>query len=72
MTTETVYVALLDEDVKVWRPVEAERLSDGLYRLIGETPDDEKWEFKGGSVVQCHYRQWADGERGLVAYALGS
>ena len=31
---ETIYVALLDEGIDVWRPVEAERLSPDRYRIL--------------------------------------
>ena len=37
---ETVYVKLLEEDVDVWRPVEAERLEGDRYRLLDGPPDD--------------------------------
>ena len=56
MTTETVYVELLDEGVAVWRPVEAEPLGDGLYRLLAPQdydPEVEVWAFVPGTVVRC-------------------
>jgi hypothetical protein len=52
----TVYVALLDEGVDVWRPVQAEHVRGDLYRLTGERPDDEVWPFSPGDVVSCHIR----------------
>jgi hypothetical protein len=64
---ETVYVALRDEGVDVWRPVEAERISDSVYRLAdGSIPDGEEWEFSPGSSVRCELRELSDG-RALVA-----
>jgi hypothetical protein len=46
---ETVYVALRDEGVDVWRPVEAERISESVYRLANvSVPDAEEWEFSPG------------------------
>jgi len=48
----TVYVALLDEGVDVWRPVQAEYLGADLYRLTGAPPDDEAWPFAIGDVVR--------------------
>ena len=51
----TIYVYLLDENVDVWRPVEAEPVGDA-FRIVGEPPDDEKWEFQPGEVVRCETR----------------
>jgi hypothetical protein len=68
----TIYVALLDEDVDVWRPVQAEHVAGDLYRLIGEQPDDEAWPFAIGDVVRCKERtlsgDWGRPEPVLVAY----
>jgi hypothetical protein len=53
----TIYVQLLDEGVDVVRPIEAEILAGGLYRLLppeeGYDPEVEVWEFPPGSVVEC-------------------
>jgi hypothetical protein len=46
----------VNEGVDVWRPVHAERVADGLYRLTGEQPDDEAWPFAVGDVVRCEKR----------------
>lgn len=56
INTTTVYVALLDEGVDVWRPVQAEHVGGDLYRLTGERPDDEAWFFGAGDVVRCKER----------------
>ena len=70
--TATVYVQLLDENVDVWRPVQAEHVEGDLYRLTGEQPTDEAWPFAVGDVVKCKTRQLSGdwGRRGpvLVAY----
>jgi hypothetical protein len=64
----TIYVGLLDEGVEVWRPVEAELVRDGLYRIVGtKTDPTEHWAFATGQIVRCMDRQLADGVRGLVA-----
>ncbi len=52
----TIYVRLLNEGTEVFRPVKANRLDCGAYRL--DAPDDyagldEEWEFSPGSVVEC-------------------
>jgi hypothetical protein len=68
----TVYVALLDENVQAWRPVQAEHVGGDLYRLTGERPDDEVWSFTPGDVVRCQIRTLAGDsarlEPVLVAY----
>lgn len=60
---ETIYVRLLDEGVDVWRPVSAETLGEGRYRIILENTksEDEKWEFETGDVVHCVEKELLDG-----------
>jgi hypothetical protein len=56
VSTATVYVELLDEGVPVWRPVQAEELGDGRYRLLPTDdydPEIETWAFLPGSIVRC-------------------
>ncbi|SFW11659.1 hypothetical protein SAMN05216414_101291 [Nitrosovibrio sp. Nv17] len=74
MSTATVYVRLLDEGTDVFRPTEAERTSDGFYRLFPTSdydPGDEHWEFLPGELVKCEFVKLHGGER-LVAVALMS
>jgi hypothetical protein len=45
----TIFIALLDEGVDVWRPVQARPLDGGLYRIVGVDADaagDETWQFQ--------------------------
>jgi hypothetical protein len=65
---ETIYVALLDEGIDVWRPVEAERLSPDRYRIVGPDYDPavERWEFEPGAIVTCR-RETREGRQILVA-----
>ena len=59
----TIFVALLNERVDVWRPVEAQRVSANLFRLAAtEPPPDESWEFPPGAIVRCEWRALSDGE----------
>src|SRR3546814_18215049 len=53
--TTTIYVALLDEGTDVWRPVQAAQRTDGSYIILSTNgdPEDEKWQFPSGSLVQC-------------------
>lgn len=49
-----IYVALLDEGIDVFRPVQAVVIGENKYRLLGldqYDPDDEIWEFPPGSIV---------------------
>jgi hypothetical protein len=67
--TRTIYVALLGEGTNCWRPVQAESLGGGLYRIVGERPDDDEvWPFSAGDVAKCKERTFPDTGRELVAY----
>jgi hypothetical protein len=61
MRVRRIYVALLDEGVDAWRPVEAVEAHDGRYRLPAVAPDGERWEFAPGSLVSCENRELSDG-----------
>lgn len=65
--TGQIYVALLDEAVPVWRPVDTEHLPGDAYRLMGPIPEGEVWEFQPGDVVRCQRRTFSDGVIALVA-----
>lgn len=65
-----VFVALLDEGTAVWRPVAAEQVGPGLFRLLGPVPDDEVWAFPPGTVVRCESRRLSGGAV-LVAVERG-
>jgi hypothetical protein len=60
---ETIYVALLDEGVEVWRPVLAVRRAEGLFEIISrnDSPETESWEFPSGSLVRCITKQLFEG-----------
>lgn len=66
-----IFVFLPEEAVDTWRPVDAEAVAPGTYRILSPNPDleDEVWEFKSGDVVHCEERTFEGGERGLVAIA---
>lgn len=64
-----VYVRLLDEGTEVFRPTEATALPQGGYRLLptrSYDPQDEKWEFPPGSIVDCRLT-YIDGRNVLLA-----
>lgn len=65
----TIYIRLLDEGTEVFRPTTAEALGQRLFKVLPTphyNPEDEKWEFVPGSVVECEKRT-LDGEEVLVA-----
>jgi hypothetical protein len=61
---ETVFVRLLDEGTDVMRPVQAERIRPGIFRLfepVDYDPEYETWEFMPGSLVRCEIRHINNG-----------
>jgi len=58
-----IYIALLDEGVDVWRPVQAERLSGNTYRILNQPYDrnTESWQFEPGDLVLCEMVESSDG-----------
>jgi hypothetical protein len=58
-----IYVALLDEGVEVWRPVQAEHLHGDLYLIISQPYDRgvEAWQFEPGEKVICQMVKSSDG-----------
>jgi len=63
--TDEIHVYLRNEGTDVWRPVDAIRLGEGLFKIPGDTrlPDYEDWEFQPGSVVRCVARKLSGGVR---------
>ena len=70
-TMVKIFVFMPDEAVNVWRPIDAERISGDLFRIVSPDPDpeDEIWEFKSGEIVRCEERAFEDGVRGLAVVA---
>jgi len=67
----TVYIRLLDEGVKAYRPASALHVTSNIY-VIDDVdtydPEDEKWEFLPGTRVVVEERV-LEGETVLVAIA---
>jgi hypothetical protein len=61
-----IYVALMDEGTKCWRPVQAQRLEGDRFRIVDAMPEGERWEFPSGAVVRCREHTFAEG-KGLLA-----
>jgi len=59
----TIYVALLNEGVDVWRPVQAEHVGNNVYQIIVQPYDRsvERWEFEPGTRVICENIQSSEG-----------
>ena len=58
----TIYVALLEEGTDCWRPVQAVRVDDNLFRIVEQPiPEDEIWEFRPGETVVCDWYPFAEG-----------
>lgn len=68
-TRTLIYVPLLDEGVRVWRPVAAEVVDGNQYRILGTnvSPDDEHWAFATGDIVHCERHRFDDGSLGYAA-----
>jgi hypothetical protein len=67
----TIYIALKDEGVDVWRPVEASVLGDSLFQILSARDSEtEHWQFPSGAIVRCAERSFEDGETGLAAIEL--
>jgi hypothetical protein len=68
----TIFLALLNEGVDVWRPVRARPLESGLFRIIGVEANTsaENWQFPEGAIVKCEHKQFADGTSGIIAVEL--
>jgi hypothetical protein len=69
---DTIYVALLDEGIDVWRPVAARRLSSDRYLILEQDYDPaiERWQFEPGTVVRCRAEN-RDGRQILIATEAG-
>jgi hypothetical protein len=64
-----IYIQLLEEGTKVYRPVPAIEVSNNIYEVQGfeiYDPEDEVWEFPPGTYVLVE-EQNLDGENVLVA-----
>ena len=63
INVEQIYVALLNEGVEVWRPVQAERLTGNTYRIANQPYDRsiETWQFEPGDTVLCEMVETING-----------
>ena len=64
----TICVRRLDQGAAAWRPVQAEMVGDGLYRIIEAMPAGEHWQFFPGETVRCRRGEFMAGAVALLAY----
>ena len=64
----TICVRLLSDASSPWRPVQAEAVGDGVYRIVEAIPPGEQWEFFPGEIVRCRRRRIMASAEALVAY----
>jgi hypothetical protein len=59
----TIYVQLLNEGVKVFRPVSAVLIAEDLYKIENEgyVCEVEEWEFVPGTIVKVALRELSEG-----------
>ena len=63
----------MDEAVAVWRPVPAEALGSGIYKISPTADYDstlEEWEFLPGTTVGCKNMKLDSGEAMVAVSAL--
>jgi hypothetical protein len=71
MSTQQIYVEVLDEGTIVFRPVSAVHIRDMIFKIEGDVPEGETWAFLPGEFVECGYRELmrsAELESTLVAF----
>ena len=68
--SETIYVALLEEGVEVFRPVQAQLLRDHVYRILQQPYDRtlEHWAFEPGETVVCRMTMSSDHVPFMLAF----
>jgi len=64
---EQIYVELLHEGTKVFRPISAIHMRDMIFKIEDDMPEDETWAFLSGEIVECGYQKLSGGTC-LVAF----
>ncbi len=63
----TIYIPLVAEGTAVWRPAQAEHIREDIYRITGEVPTEEVWQFQPGELVRTREQRLSNVTR-VVAY----
>ncbi len=58
---QPIYIELLEEGTVVYRPVDAVKLDQNIFKIIGIRSDDEVWSFQTNDIVQCEFKELNDG-----------
>lgn len=64
-----IYIPLLNEGTKVYRPTFGELVEEGLFRVLpaeNYDPLDESWAYIPGTIVKCENKTF-DGKTVLIA-----
>lgn len=58
-----IFVGLPGEAVDMWRPVQAERVHDDVYKITDQSYDRdvERWQFEPGDEVVCELIESSEG-----------
>lgn len=56
---ENVNIEVLEDGLRVWKPVQAVVLASGLHRLLTDASDGQDWILPSGSTVRCEPRDGA-------------
>jgi hypothetical protein len=69
-----IYVALIGENINVWRPIQAEHLDGNLHRIVNQQYDREieSWQFKPGEVVECEIVESSNGRILAATKSIGA
>ncbi len=64
-----IFVYLPEEQVDVWRPVQAAHLRENVYKIIAQPYDaeNEMWQFEPGDEVVC---ELIDSNEGRILAAI--
>ncbi len=62
-----IQMPLLNEGTDVWRSVEVTPLYGAVYRVEGSQSYDEEWAYPPGTLVECKWKKFSDGEHKLIA-----
>lgn len=69
---EMIHVALVDEDVAVWRPVKARRIGGNVYVICDQpVPASEVWQFVPGDAVLSEVRETSQGRYRVAISSAG-
>ena len=60
-----IYVKVLDENINVWKPINALCIDENTYKI---DDNDDEIEFKKGQIIKVVKKIFSDGTKGLVPY----